>query len=79
MRKIVSDDRNCQAQLDDNGVLFHYDKVYVPTGDKKTEYCLTLRTTESTVRGESHKTYVIVENPAAKHYIIIKWPGMHGG
>lgn len=76
MRTIIVDDRNSQVQQDENGAEYHFEKVYIPTGDRKTEYCLTLRRTEHSIKGESHKTYVAVKDPEAKHFIIIQWPGV---
>jgi len=76
MRKITQDDRHNQVQLDENGIEFHFEKVYVPSGDKSTEYSLMLRRVEHLMRGESSRTYVPVEDPESKHFIIVIWPGM---
>jgi hypothetical protein len=65
-----------QVQKDEDGTEYFYEKIYVPSGDRRTEYCLSLIRVEHSIRGESHKTYVGIKDILAKHYIIIKWPGV---
>jgi len=76
MRTVIKDDKNIQVQLDENDLEYHFDKQYIPTGDKRTEYSLILRRVESSVKGESFRSYVGIKDIEAKHYIIIKWPGV---
>jgi hypothetical protein len=42
MRRITTDTKECQKQIDDEGWVYYYRKDYVYRGDKKNEYSLIL-------------------------------------
>jgi len=76
MRTVIRDDKDLQVQTDENGTEYHYEKVYIRDGDRRTEYCLSLQRVEHSIKGESYKTYVGIQDVLAKYYIVIKWPGV---
>jgi hypothetical protein len=76
MRTVILDNKEKQVQVDENGSEFHYGKEYLKTGDRLTEYSLSLTRMERGIKGEPFRTYVPLQHPESKHYIVITWPGI---